>query len=56
MGPFLILMLERQGLSCVRPVAPEFSEKLADVIKGLLSAKIIQPSTSPWASPNSRDY
>ena len=35
----------------VRKVAPQFREKLADLIKGLLSAKIIQPSTSPWASP-----
>jgi hypothetical protein len=35
----------------VRKVAPQFKEKLADLIKGLLSAKIIQPSTSPWASP-----
>ena len=29
----------------------EFRKKLADFIKGLLSAKIIPPSTSPWASP-----
>ena len=35
----------------MRPVAPKFREKLADLIKGLLSAKIIRPSTSPWASP-----
>ena len=35
----------------VRPVAPKFREKLADLIKGLLSARIIRPSTSPWASP-----
>ena len=35
----------------VRPVAPKFREKLSDLIKGLLSAKIIRPSTSPWASP-----
>ena len=35
----------------VRPVAPKFREKLAGLIKGLLSAKIIRPSTSPWASP-----
>ena len=35
----------------VRPVAPKFRENLADLIKGLLSAKIIRPSTSPWASP-----
>ena len=32
----------------VRPVAPKFREKLADLIKGLLSAKIIRPSISPW--------
>ena len=31
----------------VRPVEPKYPEKLADLIKGLLSAKIIQPSTSP---------
>ena len=31
----------------VRPVAPKIREKLADLIKGLLSAKIILPSTSP---------
>ena len=35
----------------VRPVAPKYREKLADLIKGLLSARIIGPSTSPWASP-----
>ena len=35
----------------VRKVAPQFKEKLANLIKGLLSAKIIQISTSPWASP-----
>ena len=35
----------------VRKVAPQFKEKLADLIKGLLYAKIIQPSTSLWASP-----
>ena len=35
----------------VRPVALKFREKLADLSKGLLSAKIIQPSKSPWASP-----
>ena len=34
----------------VRPVAPKFREKLADLIKGLLLAKIIRPSTSPWVS------
>ena len=35
----------------VRSVAPKLREKLADLINGLLSAKIIRPSTSPWASP-----
>ncbi|GMF47751.1 unnamed protein product [Phytophthora fragariaefolia] len=35
----------------VRKVAPQFREKLFQLIKGLLSAKIIQHSTSPWASP-----
>ena len=33
----------------VRPVAPKYREKLADLIKGLLSARIIRPSISPWA-------
>ncbi|GMG14512.1 unnamed protein product [Phytophthora fragariaefolia] len=35
----------------VRKVAPQFREKLIQLIKGLLSAKIIQHSTSPWTSP-----
>ncbi|GMF44490.1 unnamed protein product [Phytophthora fragariaefolia] len=35
----------------VRKVAPQFHEKLFQLIKGLLSAKIIQHSTSSWASP-----
>jgi hypothetical protein len=35
----------------VRRVAPQFREKLFDLIKSLLSAKMIKPSTSPWASP-----
>eukprot|EP00644_Phytophthora_capsici_P005085 jgi/Phyca11/97239/e_gw1.1.1898.1 len=35
----------------VRRVAPQFREKLSDLIKGLLSAGIITHSTSPWASP-----
>jgi hypothetical protein len=35
----------------VRRVAPQFREKLSDLIKSLLSAKVIKPSTSPWASP-----
>ncbi|CAI5727576.1 unnamed protein product [Peronospora destructor] len=34
-----------------RKVAPQFREKLSDLIKGLLSSNIIQHSTSPWASP-----
>ena len=42
---------EKSIAQLVRPVAPKFCEKLADLIKGLLSAKIIRPSTSPWASP-----
>uniref|UniRef100_A0AAV1T0U9 Reverse transcriptase n=1 Tax=Peronospora matthiolae TaxID=2874970 RepID=A0AAV1T0U9_9STRA len=32
----------------VQSVAPKFREKLADLIKGMLSAKISRPSTSPW--------
>ena len=35
----------------LRPVAPKFCEKMADMIKGLLTARIIRPSTPPWASP-----
>ncbi|KAE9012706.1 hypothetical protein PR001_g15594 [Phytophthora rubi] len=35
----------------VRKVAPQFREKLSDLIKGLLGARIIKMSTSPWASP-----
>ncbi|KAG6944068.1 hypothetical protein JG688_00017284 [Phytophthora aleatoria] len=35
----------------VRKVAPQFREKLSDLVKGLLNAKIIRFSTSPWASP-----
>ncbi|GMG17641.1 unnamed protein product [Phytophthora fragariaefolia] len=35
----------------VRKVAPQFREKLFQLIKGLLSANIIQHLTSPWASP-----
>ncbi|GMF47149.1 unnamed protein product [Phytophthora fragariaefolia] len=35
----------------VRRIAPQFREKLSDLIKSLLSAKMITPSTSPWASP-----
>ncbi|KAE9314677.1 hypothetical protein PR003_g19188 [Phytophthora rubi] len=34
-----------------RRVDPQFREKLSDLIKGLLSAKMISPSASPWASP-----
>ncbi|KAE8988835.1 hypothetical protein PR003_g9356 [Phytophthora rubi] len=35
----------------VREIAPQFREKVSDLLKGLLSAKIIRHSTSPWASP-----
>ena len=35
----------------VRSVAPKFRKNLADLIKGLLTARIIRPSTSSWASP-----
>ncbi|KAG6595846.1 reverse transcriptase [Phytophthora cinnamomi] len=35
----------------VRKVAPQFREKLSDLIKGLLGAQIIKASISPWASP-----
>ncbi|KAE9180282.1 hypothetical protein PF005_g23341 [Phytophthora fragariae] len=35
----------------VRKIAPQFREKVSDLLKGLLSAKIIRHSTSPWASP-----
>ena len=35
----------------VHPVAPKFREKLADIVRELLSAKNIQPSISPWSSP-----
>ncbi|KAE9074500.1 hypothetical protein PF006_g28531 [Phytophthora fragariae] len=35
----------------VRKVAPQFREKLSDLIKGLLGARIINMSTSPWALP-----
>ena len=35
----------------VRPAAPKFREKLADLINRLLTAQIIRPSPSPWASP-----
>ncbi|GMF20261.1 unnamed protein product [Phytophthora fragariaefolia] len=35
----------------VRLVAPQFCKKLSDLIKRLLSAKMITPFTSPWASP-----
>ena len=34
-----------------RKVAPQYREKLSDLIKGLLSTKIIRPSTPQWASP-----
>ncbi|KAE9312741.1 hypothetical protein PR003_g19694 [Phytophthora rubi] len=35
----------------VRKIAPQFREMVSDLLKGLLSAKIIRHSTSPWASP-----
>ena len=35
----------------VRPVASKFCKTLADLIKEFLTAQIILPSTSPWASP-----
>ncbi|POM73533.1 LOW QUALITY PROTEIN: Reverse transcriptase [Phytophthora palmivora] len=34
-----------------RKIAPRFREKLSELIKGLLSAKMISYSRSPWASP-----
>ncbi|KAJ0392526.1 hypothetical protein P43SY_002493 [Pythium insidiosum] len=34
-----------------RRVPPQYSEKLYELIKGLLDAGFIVPSTSPWASP-----
>ncbi|OWZ01743.1 reverse transcriptase [Phytophthora megakarya] len=38
------------ALTC-RKLRSQFREKLADLIKGLLSAKMINYSRSPWASP-----
>ncbi|OWY91190.1 reverse transcriptase [Phytophthora megakarya] len=35
----------------VRKISPQFREKLADLIRGLLSARMIRASKSPWASP-----
>ncbi|POM67074.1 Reverse transcriptase [Phytophthora palmivora] len=35
----------------VRKIAPRFREKLSELIKGLLSSKMISYSRSPWASP-----
>ncbi|POM58071.1 LOW QUALITY PROTEIN: Reverse transcriptase [Phytophthora palmivora] len=35
----------------VRKIAPRCREKLSDLIKGLLSAKMTNYSRSPWASP-----
>ncbi|OWY90678.1 reverse transcriptase [Phytophthora megakarya] len=40
-------MSEERGLS----PSSVFGEKLADLIKGLLSAKMVNYSRSPWASP-----
>ncbi|EGZ13333.1 hypothetical protein PHYSODRAFT_512250 [Phytophthora sojae] len=34
-----------------RKAAPQYREKLKQLIKGLLSTKMIKISTSPWASP-----
>ncbi|OWY95570.1 reverse transcriptase, partial [Phytophthora megakarya] len=34
-----------------RKVPTRFREKVAGLIKGLLAAELIRPSTSPWASP-----
>ncbi|POM71535.1 LOW QUALITY PROTEIN: Hypothetical protein PHPALM_11885 [Phytophthora palmivora] len=36
---------------CCRKVAVQFREKLYQLIKGLLSARMIRHSTSPWVSP-----
>ena len=52
-GLYVTLMQEMQIRSrnaygkCAAPV----SKKLADLIKALLSAKIIKSSMSPWAMP-----
>ncbi|KAE8898529.1 hypothetical protein PF005_g20974 [Phytophthora fragariae] len=35
----------------VRKLPPQFREKVAHLIKGLLSARMIRKSKSPWASP-----
>uniref|UniRef100_H3H639 RNA-directed DNA polymerase n=1 Tax=Phytophthora ramorum TaxID=164328 RepID=H3H639_PHYRM len=35
----------------VRKIPPQFREKVSDLLKGLLSAKMIQISKSSWASP-----
>ncbi|POM58066.1 Reverse transcriptase [Phytophthora palmivora] len=35
----------------VKKIAPRFREKLSDLINGLLPAKMISYSRSPWASP-----
>ncbi|OWY92846.1 hypothetical protein PHMEG_00037977, partial [Phytophthora megakarya] len=35
----------------VRKISSQFREKLADLIRGLLSARMIRASKSPWASP-----
>ncbi|OWZ03491.1 Eukaryotic/viral aspartic protease [Phytophthora megakarya] len=35
----------------VRKISLQFREKLADLIRGLLSARMIRASKSPWASP-----
>ncbi|OWZ19064.1 reverse transcriptase [Phytophthora megakarya] len=35
----------------VRKISSQFREKLADLIRGLFSARMIRASKSPWASP-----
>ncbi|POM58530.1 Hypothetical protein PHPALM_36810 [Phytophthora palmivora] len=42
---------DAKPIAQVRKIAPRFREKLSDLIKGLLSAKMISYSRSPWASP-----
>ncbi|OWY97840.1 reverse transcriptase, partial [Phytophthora megakarya] len=42
---------ELSGQEAILGMAPQFREKLSILIKGLLLAKIITTSTSPWASP-----
>ncbi|OWZ10245.1 reverse transcriptase, partial [Phytophthora megakarya] len=35
----------------VRKISSQFREKLADLIRGLISARMVRASKSPWASP-----